>query len=110
MAQEGYNMKTSMKAALAAAIGMSALGLGGHAASALPMSGLAAALAEPAEAPKLTEEARWVCGPYGNCAFAPGYRRWGPPRYWGPARPWAPYGYGRPWPRYYGGGYYRHYW
>lgn len=109
MAQEVCNMKTSMKAALAAAIGMSGLSLGGPAASALPMSGLAASLTRPAEA-ATTEEVRWVCGPYGNCRFVPGYRYWGGPRrHWGPPRPFAPYGYHRPWGRHYGGGgYYRH--
>ncbi|HYP58768.1 MAG TPA: hypothetical protein VEQ35_10880 [Beijerinckia sp.] len=93
-------MKTRLKAALAAAIGLGSLGLGALSASAMPMGGLDPAMVTTADARPKVENVRWVCGPYGYCRWAPGYGHWGP-------HPWA-----GGWHRHYGwGGYgYRHYW
>jgi hypothetical protein len=104
MAKEEDNMKNS-RFALAAALSLLALCLAGEPVSALPMSGAAPALVQTDSGAASVQEARWICGPYGRCHWAPGWR------YWGPPRPWAPYGFYRPWRRHYGwGGYHRHYW
>jgi hypothetical protein len=105
MAKEEDNMKTGVRLVLAAALSLGGVGLAGESASALPMSGLAPALVKAGGAAAPVEDVRRICGPYGGCRWAPGWR------YWGPPRPWGPYGFYRPWRRHYGwGGYYRHYW
>ncbi|WP_051661060.1 hypothetical protein [Bosea sp. 117] len=84
--------------ALAAAFSVGAGSAPAHAGAAMPALGSAV---QPAP---LTEEVRWICGPY-RCAWRPNYRGvyvvpgyaryWGPPRrpgcYWtrGPAGRWV---------------------
>jgi len=66
-------------------IGLGDLGSTAAAASAMPLSGLDPALATAADTTKAVENIRWICGPYGGCQWAPGWRRYG---WWGPG-----YGY-----------------
>ena len=72
-------MSKGLKLALAS--GVVALGLGSLAASAMPMNGLAPAVAARSDTAQNVENVRWYCGYYG-CHWAPGYRHW-----WG-YRPW----------------------
>jgi hypothetical protein len=86
------DMKTGLKLALAAGIGLGALGLGGKSVSALPITGLDPALATPADIAKRVNHVRrvhswhrryWWCGP-GYGFYSPG--------------PWWRYSYGYyPW-------------
>src|ERR1700756_4138635 len=55
------DMKTGLKLALAAGIGLGALGIGGKSVSALPIRGLDPALAPPADMAPSVDEVRWVC-------------------------------------------------
>ncbi|HET6377442.1 MAG TPA: hypothetical protein VFG05_03945 [Methylocella sp.] len=98
-------MKTTRIVPLALCIAFS--GLAAPSASAMPLNGLGAAFAKPLPADNI-EKARWVCGPYGYCRWAPGWRRC----WWG--GPWWGYRYGcyYPWRRHWGWGPwgYRYYW
>jgi hypothetical protein len=96
-------MKISLKAMMAAGIGLGGLGLAAGSASAMPVGGLNLAL-------ESIESVRWVCDPYGGCQRVHRWRR-----YWGGlgydfygSGPWWRYGYGYPcpWPGPYGSGYY----
>jgi len=97
-------MKIHRTMLLAAGVGLAGLGLAAPA-SAMPMNGLAPAIATSEEAAPSVENVRWICGPYGGCRWAPGYRYYG----W---RPWRHYGYYGGWHRRYGWGgwHHRHYW
>ncbi|WP_156964553.1 hypothetical protein [Methylocapsa aurea] len=91
---------------LAAGIGLGGFGLAAPAASAMPMNGLAPAVAMSEDIAQSVENVRWICGPYGGCRWVPGWRYWGP-------RPWRPYGCYGGWRRHgygWGGYYHRHYW
>jgi hypothetical protein len=76
-------MKT-LKIALVVATALGGTCLISGSASALPVSGLAAASKETSTE---IQNVRWVCGPY-RCWWQPNYyayRYWGPRyRYWGP--------------------------
>ncbi len=85
-------MKINRNLLFAIGLGLAALGLGAAPALAMPMNGLAPALAAQGEAAPRVETARWICGPYGGCRWVRGWRTWGPRPYW---RPY--YGYYRPW-------------
>jgi hypothetical protein len=65
-------MKISLKAMMAAGIGLGGLGLAAGSASAMPVGGLNLAL-------ESIESVRWVCDPYGGCQRVHRWRR-----YWGP--------------------------
>jgi hypothetical protein len=97
------DVKTSLKLAMAAGIGIGAIGLAVHSASAMPMSGVGPAVATSPDTAKNAESVRWVCGPY-RCHWAPG---WGPGYgYWAPGLGYG-YGYYHPWrphSGWYGGG------
>jgi hypothetical protein len=95
-------MKIHQTLVLAAGIGLGGFGLAAPSASAMPMNGVAPAVATSADAALSVENVRWICGPYGNCRWAPGHRYYG----------WRPYYGHRGWDRRYGWGGYprRHYW
>lgn len=94
-------MKIYRTFVLAAGIGFGGLGLAAPSASAMPMNGLAPAVATAEDVATKVENVRWICGPYGGCRWVPGYRYYG-------GRPWRPYGYYGGWHRRHGwGGYHR---
>jgi len=74
----------NLKIALVAATALSGVSLLAPAASAMPMSGLAAASNDVAAG--VVQDVRWVCGPY-RCWWRPNYY-WGYRRWWGPRWRW----------------------
>jgi hypothetical protein len=73
------DMKTGLKLALAAGIGLGALGIGGKSVSAFPISGLDPALATPADMATSVDQVRWVCR---HCRWVHGWHRGWYRRYW----------------------------
>ncbi len=82
-------MSMNLKSAALAAVLLGAGGIVAGSASAMPVGGgIDPAVAVGTDLQPQIEQARWVCGPFGRCHWAPNYWRPAPRFYHRPMRRW----------------------